>query len=222
MKPTRAAWFFVVGLLWLVLRGILLQPLPQIRTDHVAEHGGILLLIPLISVAANLAMPLFFLSFLRHHWFIRQRLLRFATVVALVASLASFTLAVASLVAAVRGIRAPDWPFVLSSPRLLQANLLFLVGSLLLFLVAFARSDAGNARLRKAAAVGAIGAAVSTIMVVIWVFYLRFPDLLDWYPAISRGLASRLTGLAAAGALIWFLETFATTYDDGDDLVDHD
>ena len=175
-----------------------------------------------ISVVANLAMPLFFLSFLRHHRFIRQRLLRFATVVALVASLASFTLAVASLVAAVRGIRAPDWPFVLSSPRLLQANLLFLVGSLLLFLVAFARSDVGNARLRKAAAVGAIGAAVSTIMVVIWVFYLRFPDLLDWYPAISRGLASRLTGLAAAGALIWFLETFATTYDDGDDLVDHD
>ena len=222
MKPTRAAWFFVVGLVWLVLRAILLQNLPQIRTDYIAEHGGMLLLIPLISVVASLTIPLFFLSFLRRHRFIRQRFLRFATVVAAVASLLSFIQSVASLVAAARGLSSPDWPFLLSSPRLLQANLLFLVGSFLLFLVAFARSDAGGPSLRKAAAVGAVGAAVSTIMVVVWVGYLRFPDLMDWYPAISRSPASRLTGLAAAGVLVWFLEAFATTYGEGDDPVEHD
>jgi len=222
MKPNRAAWFFVAGLVWLVLRAILLQGVPQIRTDYVAEHGGILLLIPLISVVASLAIPLFFLSFLRRHRFIRQRFLRFATVVAAVASLLSFVQSGASLVAAFRGGSAPDWPFLLISPRLLQANLLFVVGSVLLFLVAFARSDAGNPRLRKAAAVGAVGAAVSTIMVVVWVGYLRFPDLLDWYPAVSRSLASRATGLAAAGTLVWFLEAFATTYSEGDEPVEHD
>ncbi len=220
MKPTRAAWFFVGGLVWLVLRGILLRPLPWIRTDHVAESGGILLLIPFISVVANLAMPLFFLSFLRHHRFIRQPLLRVATVVAAASSLLSFILAVASLVAAVGGFRSPDWPLVLANPRLLQLSLLLLVGSFLFFLVAFARSEAGNPGLRRAAVVGAIGAAVSTVMVVIWVGYLRFPELVDWYPAMSGSLASRLTGLAAAGALIWFLETFATTYDEDDDPVD--
>ncbi len=215
MKPTRAAWFFIAGLVWLVLRGILLRSLPQIRTDYVAEHGGLLLLIPLASVVASLAVPLFFLSFLRHHRFTRQRLLQFATVVAAVASLVSFLLALASLVAAVRGIQPPNWPLLFSSPRLFQTN------SLLLFLLAFARSDAGNERLRKAAAVGAVGAAVSTIMVVVWVLYLRFPDLLAWYPAMSGSLVSKLMGLAAAGAFLWFLETFATTYDDCDDLVDH-
>lgn len=222
MKPTRAAWFFVAGLVWLVLRGILLQSLPQIRTDYVAEHGGLLLLIPLASVVASLAAPLFFLSFLRHHRFTRQRVLQFATFIAAIASLMSFLLALASLIAAVRGIRPSDWPFLFSSPRLFQTNLLLLVGSLLLFLLAFARSDAGNARLRKAASVGAVGAMASTIMVVVWVLYFRFPDVLAWYPAVSGSLGSKLMGLASAGAFLWFLETFATTYDDGDGIVDHD
>jgi len=222
MKPTRAAWFFVAGLVWLVLRGILLQSLPQIRFDYVAEHGGLLLLIPLTSVVASLAVPLFFLSFLRHNRFRGRRLLQFATVAAAVGSLMSFLLALASLVAAVRGIRPSDWPLLLASPKLFQTNLLLLVGSLLVFLLAFARSDAGNERLRKAAMVGAAGAMVSTIMVVVWVLYLRFPDLLTWYPAVSGSLVFKLTGLAAAGAFLWFLETFATTYDDAEDRLGHD
>ena len=120
------------------------------------------------------------------------------------------------------GVSDPaDWPLVLAIRGCSRLSLLLLVGSFLLFLVAFARSEAGNPGLRRAAVVGAVGAAVSTIMVVIWVGYLRFPELVDWYPAISGSLASRLTGLAAAGALIWFLETFATTYDEDDDPVDY-
>lgn len=222
MKPTRAAWFFVAGLVWLVLRGILVQSLPQIRTDYLAEHGGFLLLIPLISVVASLAVPVFFWSFLRHHRFEGQRILRIATWIAAVASVLSFLLAVAALIAAVKGIRPPDWPFLLSSPGLLQATLLLLVGSLFLFLLAFARSDACDARLRRAAAVGAVGAMISTIMVVVWVLYSRFPELLAWYPAISGSLVSKLTGLAAAGTLLWFLETFATSYEGGDEIVDRD
>lgn len=222
MQPTRAAWFFAAGLVWLVLRGILLQSMPQIRTDYVAEHGGLLLLVPLASAVASLTMPLFFLSFHRHHQFTEQRVLKIATVVAAIASLTSFLLALVSLVSAVMGIRPPDWPLLLSSQRLFQANLFLLVGSLVVFLLAFARSEAINERLRKAAKLGAVGAMVSTIMVAVWVLYLGFPDFLAWYPAVSGSLVSKLTGLAAAGTLVWFLETFATTYDKGDGREDHE
>ncbi len=50
MQPTRAAWFFAAGIAWLVLRGILVHALPALHTDQIAQHGGPLLLIPLISV----------------------------------------------------------------------------------------------------------------------------------------------------------------------------
>lgn len=214
MKPTRAAWFFVAGLVWLVLRGILVQSVPQIRTDYLAEHGGILLLIPLISVVAGMAVPVFFLTFFRHHRFEGQRMLQIATGFAASASVVAFMLAVAALVAAVKGVRPPNWPWLVSSPGLLQTTLLLLVGSLFLFLLTFAGSGAFGPRLRKSAAVGAVGAMVSMIMVVVWVLYSRFPDLLAWYPAISGSLLSKFTGLAAAGTLLWFLETFATTYEE--------
>lgn len=214
MKPTRAAWFFAAGLVWLVLRGILVQSVPQIRTDYLAEHGGVLLLIPLISVVAGMAVPVFFLTFLHHHRFEGQRMLQIATGVAAIASVGAFILAVAALVAAVKGVQPADWPWLVSSPGLLQTTLLLLVGSLSLFLLAFAGSGAFGARLRKSAAVGAVGAMVSMIMVVVWVLYARFPDLLAWYPTISGSLLSKLTGLAAAGTLLWFLETFATTYEE--------
>jgi hypothetical protein len=222
MKPTRAAWFFVAGLAWLVLRGILVQSLPQIRTDEVAQHGGLLLVVPMISVVASLTAPLFFFSFLRHHRFGGQRFLRFATVVAAVASLLSSFLALAALVTAVAGIRPPDLPFLLASPKLLQATLLVLVGSFFLFLLAFARSSACTVRLRRAAAVGATGAMISAIMVVVWVVHFRFPDQLDWYPAVSGNPVSKMIGLAAAGTFLWFLETFATSYGDGDHDEDLD
>lgn len=214
MKPTRAAWFFVAGLVWLVLRGILVQALPQIRTDYLAENGGVLLLIPMISVVASLAVPVFFLTFLRHHSFEGQRMLRIATSIAAVASVLAFFLAVAALVTAIKGIRPPDWSWLLSSPGLRQTILILLIGSLFLFLLIFARSGSFPERLRKAASVGAVGAMVSMVMVVVWVLYSRFPDSLVWYPAVSGSLFSRITGLAAAGTLLWFLETFATTYDD--------
>ncbi len=222
MQPTRAAWFFVAGLFWLVLRGILLQFMPQIQTGYVAEHGGFLLVIPLVSVAASLTMPLFFLSFFRYHQFTAQRVLKVATIVAATVSLMSFLLALTSFVAALRGIHPADWPVLLSSQRLFQTNLLLLVGSLSVFLLAFARSEVINERLRKASKLGAAGALVSTIMVAVWVLYLEFPDLLAWYPALSGGMLSKLTGLAAAGTLVWFLETFATTYDRDHGPMDHE
>jgi hypothetical protein len=222
MKPTQAAWFFIAGLVWLVLRGILVQSLPQIRTDSVAEHGGLYLLIPFVSVVASLAVPVFFLSFLRHHRFEGQRFLQLATVAAAVAALLSFFLAGVVLVAVVRGIRPPDWPFLVSSPAVFQSTLLLVVGSLVLFLVASARSDAFNARLRRAAAVGAVGAITSAIMVVVWVVHFRFPNLLDWYPVVSGSLFSNIVGLAAAGTLLWYLETFATCYGDDDEAAHRD
>jgi hypothetical protein len=220
MKPTRAAWFFAAGLVWLVLRGILVQSVPQIRTDYVAELGGLLLVIPLISVVASLTIPVFFLSFLRHHRFAGQRFLQVTTVVAAVASLLSFLLALTALVVAVGGIRPPDFPFLLSSPGVLQTVSLLLVGSLFLFLSAFARSGECTVRVRRAAAIGATGAAISVIMVVVWILHFRHPDLLDWYPAVSASLASKVIGLAAAGSLLWFLETFATADDGGEENPD--
>ena len=164
MNPTRAAWFFVAGMAWVVLRGILVHAVPQLRADFVAQQGGLLLVVPLISVVASLTVPLFFLSFLRHHRFTHQRFLQVSTVVAAVASLLSFALVFMAFVTIVRGIRPPDWSVLLSSPWLLQIIPLLLVGSILLFLVVFSRSTAGNSRLRRAAAVAAVGAVIPSIM----------------------------------------------------------
>ena len=110
MKPTRAAWFFAAGLVWLVLRGILVHAVPLLRTENVAQQGGILLLIPLVSVIASLMVPFFFLSFLRHHRFDGQRALWAATGFASVASLLSFALVLISFVAAARGMSHLEKP----------------------------------------------------------------------------------------------------------------
>ena len=220
MNPTRAAWFFVAGLAWLVLRSILVHAVPQLRADHVAEQGGLLLFIPLISVVASLAAPLFFLSFLRHHPFPRQRLLQITTVFAAIASLLSFALVLMAFVTTIGGVRITDSSSLLFVSWLLQTIPLLFVGSLFLFLVAFAQSDVGNQVLRRAAAVGAVGAMIPSMMIAAWVIHSRFPEHLTWYPAISQSLAAKVLGLAAAGTLLWFLETFATTYDPGADVAD--
>ena len=78
MQPTRAAWFFVAGLAWLVLRGIVGASVPALSAANVARNGVLLLVIPLCSVLASATIPLFFWSFLRHHPFAGQRGLRVA------------------------------------------------------------------------------------------------------------------------------------------------
>ncbi len=121
MQPTRAAWFFAAGLAWLALRGILVHALPSLRTDQIAQHGGLLLILPLISVVASLTAPLFFFSFLRRHRFSGRRILRSATIFAASAALLSSVLVLISFIVTARGTGAAEIPFVLSSPWLFQA-----------------------------------------------------------------------------------------------------
>ncbi len=215
MNPTRAAWFFAAGLAWLTLRGILVDALPLMRADQIALHGGLLLMIPLISVAASLTVPLFFLSFLRSHRFWDQRTLRGATILALTASLFSAALVLLSFVVIFRGTDAAEIPMVRSSSWLFQAILLIFVGSIFFFLVVFSRQSGCGARLRKSAGVAAVGTLVPTILIAVWVFQSRVEGVLLWYPSFSQSLVAKVLGLAAAGTLLWFLETFALSYDDG-------
>ena len=216
MRPTRAAWFFAAGLAWLVLRGILVQAVPMLRTEEVARHGGILLLLPLLSVAASLAAPVFFISFLRHHDFSERRALKMATVVAALASLISFALVTMSFVAAARGISPADLPVVHLLPWLFQAIPLLFVGSLCLFLAVFSRRSGCAKGLCSTAAVAAVAMLIPTIMIAAWVVQVRYGEFLQWYPDFSRSLTAKGLGIVAAAALLWFLETFATTYGDDD------
>ncbi len=215
MHPTRAAWFFAAGIAWLALRGILVQALPQLRADQIAQQGGLFLIVPFVSVVASLTAPLFFLSFLRRHRFTEQLALKGATILALTASLLSSALVLMSFVIAVRGAVAAETPFVLSSPWLFQSIPLAFVGSLFLFLVVFTRQSGCDASLRRAAGVAAVGAVIPTIMIAAWVLHSRFEGALLWVPSFSQSLGAKVLGLAAAGSLLWFLETFAVSYDDG-------
>ena len=221
MLPTRAAWIFAAGLAWLVLRGILVSAVPLLRTENVVQQGGLLLIVPLISVIASLTVPLFFLTFLRHHRFSGQRALQVTTILAAGASLLSFTLVIMSFIAIARGTDAADSSLVLSAPWLFQAIPLLLVGSLFLFLAVFARQSGCSAGLCRAAAVGALGTLIPVIMISIWLIHSHFSDVFfSWYPAVSHSLGAKVLGLAAAAALLWFLETFAVTYDDGVEVTD--
>ena len=215
MHPTRAAWFFVAGIAWLALRGILVQGLPSLRADQIAQNGGLLLIIPLVSVVASLTAPMFFLSFLRRHRFAEQGFLKGATILAFAASLLSAVLVLVSFVVVAGGGNAAETPFVLSSPWLLQTIPLVFVGSLFLFLVGFACQSGSNAGLRGSAWIAAAGAFYPTMMILAWVLHSRFEGTLPWYPSFSHGLPAKVLGLAAAGTLLWFLETFAVSYDDG-------
>jgi len=99
MQPTRAAWFFAAGIAWLALRGILVHAMPSLRIDQIAQHGGLLLILPLISVVASLTAPLFFFSFLRRHRFTKRRVLQGATISAATAALLSSLLVLVSFIA---------------------------------------------------------------------------------------------------------------------------
>ncbi len=220
MKPTRAAWLFAAGLAWLVLRVILVQAVPMLRTGQVTQHGGFLLIVPLLSVAASLTVPLFFGSFLLHHDFSNRRFFRGATIAAAVSSLVSFALVVASSIASVRGGSLAGTRIISSAPWLYQAIPILFIGALVLFLAVFAKQSEVGASLRRAATAGAVGSLVSVLMIVAWVIHLRVEGALTWYPAVSQGWVAKILGLAAAGSLLWFLETFAVSYDSTTEGVD--
>jgi hypothetical protein len=222
MKPTRAAWFFAVGIAWLVLRGIVGASIPALNPAAVARDGGWLLVIPLVSVLASVTIPVFFISFLRNHRFDNQRWLLTATVLGASASMLSLALVVVSFSAMVR--RAdPIFP----SPEhagfwLREAIPLLLVVAVLLFLVAFARQSRCPVGLRKAATVAAVGAVVPTAMMVLAMVHVSAPAAVPWFPGFGESPVPRILGLAAAAALVWFLETFAVSYgrDEPDGGVD--
>lgn len=208
MKPTRAAWLFAIGLAWLVLRGLLEHAFPALRAEYIAQQGGILLVVPVMSLAASLAAPIFFASLLRHHDFSAQRGLRSATVFALVASLASTALVLTSLFLIVRG---PSLDPGGTSWALSLTPLVFVL-SIFVFLLTLARIGDVDPELRSAARVGAIGTTIPIILIVAWIVNSLY-GVLPWYPAFSQGLLAKILGLGAATALFWFLETFAKRYD---------
>jgi len=216
MKPTRAAWMFAAGMAWLVLQAILAHAMPILRYDHVARHGGLSLVVPFLSLAAIATVPVFFLSFLCHHPFHKRLLLRIATVVAVVASLLSFAMVVLAFVATARGGSLAGTGLMSSAPWLSQAVPLLIVSAVVFFLVVFARESGCSRGLRRAAAIGAVGTSVSMLMILGWVIHTRVEGALPWYPGVSQSLAAGILGLAAAGALLWFLEAFAVSYEGPD------
>jgi hypothetical protein len=211
MNPSRAAWFFAAGLAWLVLRGILVRSVPAFGAAEIAQKGGLWLVVPLLSFAASLTVPVFFGSFLRHHRFDRGGALRPATVFALAASVLSCALVGLALIAAVRpsdlgaGRMAgvPSWITTL-------IPLIFVV-SIFVFLFALARAGEIAPEILSAARVGAFGTAVPIVLILSWMANSTF-GVPSWYPAFSQGIAARVLGLAAAATLFWFLESFATRY----------
>jgi len=222
MKPTRAAWLFAAGIAWLVLHAILVHALPMLRNEHVAQHGGLSLVVPLLSVIAIGTVPLFFLSFLFHHPFDQRRLLFVATVVAAVASLLSFAMVVQVFVATAGGRSLAETGVIPAAPWLNQAVPLVVVTSVVLFLAVFALQSGCRASLRRAATVGAIGTLISMMMIVAWVIHSRVEGALPWYPGVSQSLAAKILGLTAAGALLWFLEAFAVSYDGPSEVADQE
>lgn len=212
MRPTRAAWFFAAGFVWLVLRGILVYAIPQLGTEYVAQHGGLLLVVPFASVIATLTVPLFFFSFFRYHPFDGRPFLRFATGFALAASLISFAVVLMSFVSAVRGQDNVATFLGRAVPWLSPSIPLVFVASLFLFLAVFASQGDSGTGLRRASVVAAVGTVIPLVLMTLWVLRSFSEDLFSWYPDVSQSLAVRILGLAAAGTLFWFLETFATSY----------
>jgi hypothetical protein len=220
MKPTRAAWMFAAGMAWLVLQAILVHAVPMLRYEHAAKHGGLSLVVPLISVVAIGTVPLFFLSFLFHHPFGQRRFLRVVTVVAAVASLLSFAMVVLAFVATAGGHGLTEMEIISSAPWLNQAVPLVIVTSVVLFLAVFARQSGSKASLRRAALVGAFGTLISMIMIIAWVIHSQVEGAFPWYPGVSQSLVAKILGLTAAGALLWFLEAFAVSYGETDEVSD--
>ena len=216
MKPTRAAWLFAAGLAWLVLRGILVNAIPALRADRIAQEGGSWLLVPLLSFVASLAAPVFFISFLRHHSFLGRPALRSATIFAVVASVLSCGLVMISLVATAGVFNLGSGGTGVMDRWLPAVIPLLFVVSIFLFLFALARSTDLNPGLRSAARVGAISTSIPILMILAWIGNSLF-GIPAWYPAFSQGLVAKLLGLSAAAALFWFLESFARRYGrDGD------
>ncbi len=213
MKPNRAAWLFAAGLAWLVLRGVLVQAFPALGTEHATREGGMFLIMPLISVAAGLAVPLFFFAFLRHHRFDRQLGLRAATMVALAMSLLSSVVMVHSLTEAVRGVGPADGIIATTAPWLMQAVPAGFILSVFLFLVAFAVQCPSEQSLRRTAVIAAVGSLVPILLMTGWLIHANVDGALPWFPALSQSIAVKVLGLAAAGALLLFLESFARGYD---------
>jgi hypothetical protein len=213
MVPTRAAWFMIVGLAWMVLRGILGRTIPALDPGHVAQTGGVLLLVPLLSVLASLTVPLFFVSFLRHHDFRGQRAFRISSLLVATASVLSVVLVLVTFV----GIAIRSSISLFEREGILgwvwDAVPFALVLSILVFLAVFAVQAGANDRVRRASVVAAVGAAYPVLLMVVTVVHQRWPEALTWYPEFSRSFLARGLGLAAAAALIWFLETFAVSYE---------
>ena len=212
MHPNRAAWFFAAGLAWLVLRGILAPAYPLLGPGAAVEHGGLAVLLPLVSILASLTIPLFFFSFLVHHDFGGRASLKATTILALAASLLSFVLVVASFLDAFRGSGSDGMLSGTGGSWLLVAGPLVFVASLGFYLAVFARHGGAGPQLRRAATVGAVGTVIPLAMIVLWIIHTRVPGALPWVPSFSQGIAAKALGIVAAGALLWFLESFATTY----------
>ena len=213
MHPRRAAWLFAGGLAWLVLRGILIRTFPVMGAEQAFERGGVFLLVPLISLIASLTVPLFFFSFLFHNDFTGQRALKIATIIALTTSSLSFASVVTGFVISIRGIEPGGGGTAQLTLWLYTVVPLLFVASLVVFLAAFGgQSGFVDPRLRVAARIAAVGASVPVVMMVAWIVSTWVPGALPWVPDFSRSLVAKALGLAAAGSLLWFFESFATTY----------
>jgi hypothetical protein len=212
MNPARAAWFFIAGLTWLVLRGLIGSWIPELNPEAVVREGGVMVLIPVLSVLASATIPAFFISFLIRHDFTGAPALRITTITAVVASVFSLVLVVSSLAAIIRGTE-PALSLPLPSGFWIREGVtLLLAGGLLGFLVAFAAERRFSTRLRRAAVVGAAGAAIPTLMMVLALAHASSPESSPWFPVLGMSPLARLLGLVAAGTLVWFLETFAQGY----------
>jgi len=213
MGPNRAAWLFVAGLAWLVLRGILAQVFEWASVGGTGQQGGLAVLLSAISLAASFTIPLFFFSFLTHHSFEHRVHLRWATLLALIGSLFSFLLVLVSFLAIMLGPESrttvlaavPSWATTI-------VPLLFVL-SIFLFLAAYALRGEEDSRLRRAATIGAVGTLVPLMMMIGWIINTRVTGALPWFPDLSRSLVAQVLGLASAGSLLWFLETFAVSYE---------
>jgi hypothetical protein len=212
MQPTRAAWLFAAGLVWLVFRGLLLPVFPFLGTEHAVRQGGWLLVIPTLSAVASFAVPLFFYAFLHHHRFDGQRALRAATLTALVVSLISFAVVALSWFDAVRAA-APRHGIIASSApwAIVVVPAVFIIG-IFGFLVAFAVQCRCAPELRRSAAIAAVGALVPILLIAGWALHSSGDGWLPWFPSVSRSIPVRVIGLAAAGTLLLFLENFAVSY----------